>query len=129
MMMMMMMFLKPSHTLKPFNYIAAAAMSSSSGLKRRTIHVISYSREKPRDKDPKDFYMRTLTTVLGSEEAAKKAYITDMGGYRGFSAANLTPEQADQISSKFNPFVCFLMHNLLIFHISINVLPSPSIYT
>ncbi|WJX53742.1 hypothetical protein P8452_39706 [Trifolium repens] len=99
-MMMMMMFLKPSHTLKPFNYIAAAAMSSSSGPKRRTIHVISCSREKPRDKDPKDFYMRTLTTVLGSEEAAKKAYITDMGGYRGFSAANLTPEQADQISSK-----------------------------
>jgi hypothetical protein len=100
--MMMRMFLKPSHTLlKPFNYIAAAAMSSSSGPKRRTIHVISCRREKPPDKDPKDFYMRTLTAVLGSEEAAKKAYITDMGGYRGFSAANLTPEQVDQISSKF----------------------------
>ncbi|MCI15786.1 hypothetical protein A2U01_0036924, partial [Trifolium medium] len=48
--------------------------SSSSGAKRCSIHVVQ-CKEKPPDKDPKDFYIRILTAVLGSEEAAKKAYI------------------------------------------------------
>ncbi|GAU25380.1 hypothetical protein TSUD_70330 [Trifolium subterraneum] len=99
MMMMMRMFLKPSHSMKPFDYTVTAATPSSSGAKRCSIHVVQCN-EKPKDKDPEDFYIQTLTAVLGSEEAAQKAYIFDLGGYNGFAVANLTPEQADQISSK-----------------------------
>lgn len=47
------------------------------------------------------YYIRTLSTVLGSEEAAKKAFVVAYGDGDGFTAVNLTPDQAHQISSKF----------------------------
>ncbi|KAE9621124.1 hypothetical protein Lal_00019689 [Lupinus albus] len=62
------------------------------------VHIV-YT-EKPEGEDPAPYHIRTLTAVLGSEEAAKEALLyTYKNAATGFSA-KLTPEQVAEISKQ-----------------------------
>ncbi|KFK41610.1 hypothetical protein AALP_AA2G150800 [Arabis alpina] len=63
------------------------------------VHIV-YTEKPTGNEDPKSAHLRTLSTVLGSEEAANDALIyTYKEAATGFSA-KLTPEQVDEISKQ-----------------------------
>ncbi|XP_071731368.1 subtilisin-like protease SBT5.6 [Rutidosis leptorrhynchoides] len=63
------------------------------------VHII-YTEQPPQDLEPESHHLQTLTSVLGSEEAAKAALLyTYKHAASGFSA-KLTPDQVELISKQ-----------------------------
>ncbi|KAF5455901.1 hypothetical protein F2P56_025430 [Juglans regia] len=56
--------------------------------------------ERPQGEDPEAFHIRTLTAVLGSEEAAKEALLYSYKTAASGFSAKLTPDQVSQISKQ-----------------------------
>nr|XP_025687410.1 subtilisin-like protease SBT3.4 isoform X2 [Arachis hypogaea] len=54
--------------------------------------------EKPHDEEPEAYHIRTLSAVLGSEDAAKEALVYSYKSAASGFSAKLTPEQVAEIS-------------------------------
>ncbi|XP_011074936.1 subtilisin-like protease SBT3.4 [Sesamum indicum] len=62
------------------------------------VHII-YT-ERPHDQDPEAYHIKTLSSVLGSEDAAKKALLYSYKHAASGFSAKLTPEQVSAISKQ-----------------------------
>ncbi|XP_050214795.1 subtilisin-like protease SBT3.10 [Mercurialis annua] len=56
--------------------------------------------ERPQDEEPEAYHMRTLASVLGSEDAAKEALVYSYKTAASGFSCKLTPEQVDQMSKQ-----------------------------
>ncbi|KAB1212088.1 Xylem serine proteinase 1 [Morella rubra] len=78
--------------------IAMAESAKPAGSSSSAASVQIVYTERPQDEEPEAFHIRTLTTVLGSEEAAKEALIYSYKTAASGFSAKLTPDQVSQIS-------------------------------
>ncbi|KAL5711339.1 hypothetical protein ACHQM5_021804 [Ranunculus cassubicifolius] len=74
------------------------AAESGTGSKDAAVHIIYC--EKPEGEEPEAYHIRTLTSVLGSEDAAKDAMLYSYKAAASGFSAKLTPEQVSQISKE-----------------------------
>ncbi|GLT52206.1 hypothetical protein SLA2020_255590 [Shorea laevis] len=85
-----------------FIQMAAAASTTpaveSADSSKAAVHIV-YT-ESPQDEEPERYHLRTLSAVLGSDEAAKEALLYSYKtAATGFSA-KLTPQQVEEISKQ-----------------------------
>ncbi|XP_049409397.1 subtilisin-like protease SBT3.9 [Solanum stenotomum] len=62
------------------------------------VHIV-YT-EQPKDQEPEEYHIKTLTSVLGSEEAAKEALIYSYKHAASGFSAKLTAEQVSELSKQ-----------------------------
>ncbi|CAN4097960.1 unnamed protein product [Withania somnifera] len=73
-------------------------MADSQSSKEAKVHIV-YT-EKPEDQEPEEYHIKTLTSVLGSKDAAKDALIYSYKHAASGFSAKLTDEQVFELSKQ-----------------------------
>ncbi|XP_068660729.1 subtilisin-like protease SBT3.11 [Aristolochia californica] len=82
----------------PIARMADAEGKGNSSGNDRVVHIV-YT-ERPEGEEPEVYHVRTLTSVLGSEEAAKEALLYSYKTAASGFSAKLTSEQVAEISKQ-----------------------------
>ncbi|KAL5231381.1 hypothetical protein ABZP36_030157 [Zizania latifolia] len=72
---------------------------------RVVVHIVYVSR--PEGADPKEFHIRTLAAILGSEEKAKEAVLYHYKHAASGFSAKLTPQQVKELKSESSSLFFF----------------------
>ncbi|MCD7455927.1 hypothetical protein HAX54_030176 [Datura stramonium] len=78
--------------------ITMADSQASQPSNEAKVHIV-YT-EKPEDQEPEEYHIKTLASVLGSEEAAKEALIYSYKHAASGFSAKLTAEQVSDLSKQ-----------------------------
>ncbi|PON36524.1 Peptidase S8, subtilisin-related [Parasponia andersonii] len=76
-----------------------AASSSPASASESAVHIV-YTEQPQNNEEPEAYHIRTLASVLGSEEAAKEALVYSYKNAASGFSAKLTPEQVSQIAKQ-----------------------------
>ncbi|XAR62666.1 Tripeptidyl-peptidase II [Bertholletia excelsa] len=82
----------------PCSSSITAIMAASSTPEAAAVHIV-YT-EKPENEEPEAYHIRTLASVLGSEDAAKEAILYSYKHAASGFSAKLTPQQVSEISKQ-----------------------------
>nr|GMD68663.1 subtilisin-like protease SBT3.17 [Ipomoea batatas] len=81
------------------SFLFVAAMADSQSTSDAKVYIV-YTHKPEEGVEHEDFHLKTLASVVGSEDAAKEAILyTYKHAASGFSA-KLTPAQVDELSKK-----------------------------
>ncbi|CAN6555424.1 unnamed protein product [Malus baccata var. baccata] len=77
----------------------SAPKSAAAASSETAVHIV-YTERPLENEEPESYHLRTLASVLGSEEAAKEALVYSYKTAASGFSAKLTPQQVEQISRK-----------------------------
>ncbi|PRQ50108.1 putative tripeptidyl-peptidase II [Rosa chinensis] len=86
--------------LLTFSIAMADSSSSSAPLNSESAVHIVYTEKPQQNEEPEAYHIRTLASVLGSEEAAKDALVYSYKTAASGFSAKLTPQQVAEISKQ-----------------------------
>ncbi|CAB4289514.1 unnamed protein product [Prunus armeniaca] len=79
--------------------MADSAPKSVASSSESAVHIV-YTERPLENEEPEAYHIRTLASVLGSDEAAKGALIYSYKTAASGFSAKLTPQQVEEISSQ-----------------------------
>ncbi|KAL6134143.1 hypothetical protein ACLB2K_066376 [Fragaria x ananassa] len=77
---------------------SSAPLNPASSASESAVHIV-YTEKPQQNEEPEAYHIRTLASVLGSEEAAKDALVYSYKTAASGFSAKLTPQQVAEISS------------------------------
>ncbi|PHT68355.1 hypothetical protein T459_27842 [Capsicum annuum] len=64
------------------------------------VHIVYTEKHEDKDQEPEEYHIKTLTSLLGSEEVTKEALIYSYKHTTGGLSSKLTIEKVSELSKK-----------------------------